>query len=237
MLKKLLGIINPKELYTPDQIKPTLILLFAAILPTIHIYFGSIQFAQQTFPAMSSFQSSSYMFLGMFIFMGIIPFLIVRFIFKDSLKDYGVKLGKWREGLLLTLFLIIIIAGAMLYPSSQTPDFRNIYPFDKSAGESVLNFLRFELIRGLFFYTAWEFFFRGFMLFGLRKYIGDWLSICIQTIPSCLWHIGLPAGEILTSIAAGFLFGIMAIRTNSIVWVFILHYLIGVFLDLLIVIM
>lgn len=92
-----------------------------------------------------------------------------------------------------------------------------------------------ELLRGLLFYTAWEFFFRGFLLFGLQKDFGIWAAICIQTIPSCLWHIGLPTGEIFASIAAGILFGILAVRTRSILWAFLLHLLIGVGTDLFIV--
>jgi len=236
MIKQLFNILNPKTLYSRDQAKPTLILLLAAILPTIHIYFGSMDFARRTFPSIGGYGASNYMFFLMFILMGLVPAAIVLFIFKEPLRDYGLAIGDWRNGLPLTIFLIILIAGIMLFPSSQMVEFRNVYPFDKSAGDSVYSFVRFELMRGLFFYTAWEFFFRGFMLFGLRKYVGDWLAICIQTIPSCLWHINLPTGEILASIIAGILFGIIAIRTKSILWVFILHYLIGAFLDLFIVI-
>lgn len=236
MLKQLLNTFNPKNLYNQEHGKPTLILFLAAILPTIHVYFGSMDFAQRTFPSIGSYGASIYMFILMFVLMGLLPTGIVLFIFKESLRDYGMKIGEWRNGLPLTMFLFFLIAALLLLPSSKMVEFRNVYPFDQSAGDSVYSFIRFELMRGLFFYTAWEFFFRGFMLFGLRKYVGDWLAICIQTIPSCLWHIGLPAGEIFSSIIAGIMFGIIAIRSQSILWVFILHYLIGLFLDLFIVI-
>jgi len=236
MLKEFINIINPGTFFSREQTKPTIILLLAAILPTLHLYFGSIAFANKTFPGLGSFGASIYMFLAFFLLMGIIPLLIILFVFKEPLKIYGMTLGDWRKGLPLALGLTIIIAIFLLLPSSQTPDFRNAYPFDKTAGESIFSFIRFELLRGLIFYTAWEFFFRGFMLFGLRKYVGDWLAICIQTIPSCLWHIGLPIGEILSSILAGVLFGMIAIRTKSIFWVFLLHYFIGLFLDFFIVI-
>jgi len=236
MIKQCITTLNPNGLYTGEQLKPTIILLLATILPTIHIYFGSIDFARKTFPSISGFGASNYMFISMFILMGLLPVAVLLFIFKEPLRNYGLTVGDWRKGFPLTIFLIIVIAGLMLYPSSQTVDFRNIYPFDKGAGESIFSFLRFEILRGLFFYTAWEFFFRGFLLFGLRTFVGDWIAICIQTIPSCLWHIGLPTGEIFASIVAGILFGIIAVRTNSILWVFLLHYLIGVLLDLFIVI-
>lgn len=92
-----------------------------------------------------------------------------------------------------------------------------------------------EIPRILLFYTAWEFMFRGFLLFGLRPLLGDWMAICVQVVPSSLWHIGLPSGELFAAIAGGVLFGVMAVRTRSIVWPFVLHSLIGVGLDLMII--
>lgn len=123
-----------------------------------------------------------------------------------------------------------------MYPSSQIPEIRASFPLDKGAGDSILAFLKLQVLRGLLFYSAWEFFFRGFILFGLRKYTGDWMAICIQVIPSSMWHIGMATPEVFSSILAGLLFGILAIRTRSIFWCFLLHYFIGIFLDIFIII-
>ena len=235
-LKHLIIILNPKTLYTSDQIKPTLILILSALLPAVHRYFGSMEFALQKFQPISEFAASVYMFGAAFVLMGVLPLVVIYFIFREPLKSYGLNLGDWRIGLPAVAILFVLIAGIMIYPASQTEEIRAFFPFDKNAGDSVFSFLRLEVLRGLFFYSAWEFFFRGFMLFGLRKYFGDWMAICIQIIPSCLWHIGMTSGEIFGSLVAGFLFGILAIRTRSILWVFLLHYLIGVVLDLFILI-
>ena len=62
----------------------------------------------------------------------------------------------------------------------------------------------------------------------------DWMAICVQMVPQCLWHIGLPPGETFSSIASGILFGVITLRTGSIVWAWILRYAIGVSLDILI---
>ena len=219
-----------------DEMKPTVILILSALLLTAHRYFGSMEFASRLFVSASEFERAAFMFVTAFILLGVIPAIVSKKIFKDSLNNYGIGFGDWKTGLRLTAILFPIIAITLLYPASQTSEMRLFYPFDKHAGDSYLTFLRFEVIRGVFFYTAWEFFFRGFMLFGLRKYVGDWLAICIQTIPSCLWHIGMPTGEIFSSIAGGILFGVLALRTNSILWPLLLHYLIGVGLDFFIVI-
>lgn len=234
-MKMLMNILDLRSVMNPGEIKPTVILLFSALILTVHRYFGSMEFAIRAFAPGSESLPAIFMFLSAFLLLGVIPFSLVVFAFRESPKEYGVKLGTWKEGLALVAITFPIIALALLYPASQTPEMRAFYPFDKSAGLSAGSFIQFELIRGLFFYTAWEFFFRGFMLFGLRRYVGDWLAICIQTIPSCLWHIGMPTGEIFSSIAGGILFGMMALRTQSILWPLLLHYLIGVGLDFFIV--
>jgi len=218
------------------ELKPTLILLGAALLLTLHRYLGSIEFATRAFPSASRFEATAFMFAAAQLLMGLVPLAIIIFIFREPLQDYGLKIGDWKFGLAATAILFPIIACLMLYPASQTGEIKAFYPFDQSAGESVALFLRLELWRGVLFYTAWEFFFRGFMLFGLRRSVGDWLAICIQTIPSCLWHIGMPTGEIISSIPGGILFGLLALRTGSILWPLLLHYLIGIGLDFFIVI-
>lgn len=233
---KVLNLLDLRFAIRAGEMKPGVILLASALLLTLHKYFGSSQFLTKTYAGLTDFYAATFMFITAFILLGILPLLMISFLFKDSLKEYGLQMGDWRSGFTFIFWLFPIISILMLYPSSNTQEMIVYYPLDKEAGASVFKFFRFEIIRVAFFYTAWEFFFRGFMLFGLRKYVGDWLAICIQTIPSCLWHIGLPAGEIFASIFGGILFGVMALKTNSILYPFILHFLIGVTLDLLIVI-
>lgn len=218
------------------ELNATVILIGSALLLTIHRYFGSIEFGREAIPILSHSQTVLFMFLTAFILMGLIPVLILHYGFRHSLRTYGIGLGDWKTGLLSTLILLPLISVALLYPASQTPEMRAFYPFDHSITSLSWSFWRFEILRGLLFYTAWEFFFRGFMLFGLRRYVGTWLAVCIQTIPQCLWHIGMPAGEIFASIAGGILFGILAVRTGSILWPFLLHFGIGVVTDGLILV-
>jgi len=116
------------------------------------------------------------------------------------------------------------------YPSSKMPDFLAEYPLNKSAGESTFSFLS-HAIAYLFYYIGWEIFFRGFMQFGLREKLGDWFSILVQTLASCLVHIGKPDGEIYGSIIAGIVWGIVAFRAQSILPIILIHWLVGVSLD------
>jgi membrane protease YdiL (CAAX protease family) len=86
------------------------------------------------------------------------------------------------------------------------------------------------------YYVAWEFYFRGYLLFSLKKDFGALSAVLIQTISSCLIHIGKPEGEILGSIPVGILFGIIALRTRSFWYVFVLHAALGVLTDLFVLI-
>jgi len=195
-----------------------------------------MEFFLMSFPQHNSTSAAIFMFISAFLLMGLIPVLVIKIFFQETLKEYGIQLGRWKEGLAMVVILFIPICLILLIPSSQTSEMVRFYPFDKSIVASPSKFLQYQFLRGIFFYSAWEFFFRGFLLFGLRPFVGNWIAICIQTIPSCLWHIGMPTGEIFGSIAGGLLFGLMALRTQSIIWPFLLHLLIGIALDFLIII-
>jgi membrane protease YdiL (CAAX protease family) len=193
-----------------------------------------VEFAENTFEP-SALSPLLYMFLSTFLVLGVLPAIYLRFVAHESLRDYGLQIGDWKAGLLSLAVLYPIVALTLLYPGSLTDGLQNQYPLDRAAGDSVGHFLSYEIVRGALFYTAWEFFFRGFMLFSLRKPLGDWVAICIQAVPSGLWHIGHPFTETTTSIIGGVLFGVIALRTRSILWPFLFHYFTGVGLDILIV--
>lgn len=215
-------------------LKPTIILISATIITAAHRCFGSMEFALEVFGCGRCLTATFFVFGTAFLLMGIVPLMITHGLFKEHIRSYGICVGKWKEGGVIVLTLLPVIAALLLYPASRTLEIQSYYPLAREGFDSMENFLLLQFSRGVLFYTAWEFFFRGFMLFGLRKYVGDWMAICIQMIPQCLWHIGLPTGELFSSIASGILFGLMAIRTGSILWPFLLHYAIGVSLDILI---
>ncbi len=227
-MRDALKVLDVRIFVRAGQAKASTVLLLSALLVALHHYYGSMRFALVLFPAASTLQAAGYMFVTAFLLMGVVPALIVAGR-GERLRDHGVSLGDWKAGVRTIAVLLPIIAVLALFPASRTPEMRSFYPLAPQV-------VPVEVARAVFFYTAWEFFFRGFMLFGLRGLVGDSTAICIQTIPSCLWHIGCPAGEILASIPGGLLFGLLAIRTRSVIWPWVLHCLIGITMDLLIVV-
>ncbi len=221
------------------ELKPSVILLSASILLVLFKYYGYPESFVHIFPATGGvdfkncFSAHIYFFFCSVLFLILVPFLLIKFVLKEKISDYGLKKGDFKFGMNSLLILFPLIALAMILPSSRMPQFRAEYPLFALAGKGFSLVLLYELVYGLY-YISWEFFFRGYLLFGLKDIFGEWNAILIQTLPSVLMHIGKPDGEILASIAAGILFGKLALRGKSIYYVFLLHWFIGMAMDLFI---
>ncbi|MFM8568767.1 MAG: CPBP family intramembrane glutamic endopeptidase [Candidatus Kapaibacterium sp.] len=232
MMKRAFLAIDPRPYWTQLSPRSSVLLLLAAVLPALHHTFGSIAFAE-TAMGLPRHDAVLYMFAAAALLFGVVPALVLR-MFGARMSDFGVGPGDWRTGLTAVTVLFPLVLVFTLLPGAYTPELQNFYPFDRDALQSWGSLAQLELSRAVVYYYAWEFFFRGVLLFGLRKELGDWTAICIQVIPSCLWHLGMPASEIFSSILAGFGFAILALRTGSFLWPYVIHVLIGVGMDSLI---
>jgi membrane protease YdiL (CAAX protease family) len=79
-------------------------------------------------------------------------------------------------------------------------------------------------------WIAWEFFFRGFMLFGFGK---DFLqrAVLVSTIPFVLMHYGKPELEMASALIAGLVLCFIALRSKSIWPGVLLHWLVAATMD------
>jgi len=230
--ERLLTGLDIRQLLAPAERRSTLILLGGTLVLTLHRYFSGAPPAPSGAPFVFGPRA---MFVVTFLCFGALPGLVVKFGFREKLSDFGIRLGDWRTGLVSVGVLFPIIFFALLLPGSRDAALRAFYPLDRTIGASAASFLAFEGLRAVLYYSAWEFFYRGFWLFGLRQRLGDAPALGIQVVASCLWHIGMPLGEILSAIPGGIVFGLLSLRTGSILWPFLLHTLIGAGTDLLIV--
>jgi len=217
----------------------SIILLSVPVLLTVWRYYGSSDFFNDSLLQFFNVSGAGpsgvlYSFVSSALLLLIVPIIIIRLFLKMPLKSFGFQWGDKSVGFAIVGVLFPIIAILMLLPTSRQPDFIMEYPLFRQAGENLPALALYEISYGLY-YLSWEFFFRGYMLFGLKDILGNAQSILIQTIPSTLMHIGKPDGEIFASILAGLIFGYIAIRTKSIIYVFLLHWLIGITLDIFII--
>lgn len=206
--------------------KVIIIFLSVGIFQTISWYFTSRRFFRENL--FEQFQNISnpflleylYWFIGDFFTFFILGSLVIKFVLKENLSDYGLKVGDYKAGLLIS-FVFIFLMAIIIWFVSSTPAFAEKYPHLDSAKDSWNIFLIYEL--GMLVYMiAWEFIWRGFMLFGLEKRFGFY-SVLIQMIPFVILHNGKPFLETFGAIFGGIALGILAFRTRSIYYCIITH--------------
>jgi len=235
LINRFKSIIFPDGPFSRENKKSTIILLSAPVILITFKYFGMKNFylehLAQTFVLFenSELTSALYTFFASFILLGWIPVLIIKFVFHEPLSAYGIQLGDIRFGMKSFLLLAPVMI-ALTYPSSRKGAFLLEYPLYKGASSSLWMFVTYSLYY-LMFYLGYEFFFRGYMQFGLEGKFGGWNAILVQTLVSCLLHIGKPPAEIYGSIFGGIVWGMMAWRGYSLLFVILLHWVLGVSLD------
>ncbi len=145
----------------------------------------------------------------------LVPLAAGLLLFRHKPWQYGIRIGRWRSSIVLTAVCLAAMAP-ILYEASTMPEFRSYYRIDAVDWPDLL--LNTALLM-----FAWEFLFRGYMLFGLEESIGK-SAIFVQTIPFVLLHLGKPFLETLLCIPGGFIFGYVAYRTRSVLPCFIIHF-------------
>jgi len=225
-----------KGLLSGESRKPTLVLLWAPLVLTTWRYYAAMGFFTGG-PASGVLGNAAqaaelYVFLSSFVLLGLVSLAIVRLVFREPLAAYGLAVGDWRFGLkaLAVMAPVMVVLGAL---AARAPEFLAQYPLYRGACASAPAFLA-HAAAYLTYYIGFEVFFRGFVQFGLRESLGDWNAILVQTALSCLVHIGKPSGEIYGAIVGGLVFGIVAFRSRSLLYVIVAHWVLGVALDLFI---
>lgn len=217
--------------------QPTVILLGSAILLTLYRFYSSRAFYRKHLAKyvvrlpFSGLYLHYYWFLSSLITLLLLPMLLVKFGAKGRLRDYGCRLSNGKLGWGFALGGWLLMIPVLLLVVHLFPAFQAKYPLNKLAAASWKTLLLYELAYGAYLF-AWEFFFRGFMLFGLEKRFGNY-SILIQTIPFAVMHYSKPFPEVIGSIAAGLLLGAVAFETRSFVYGAAIHWLVAASMDLI----
>jgi uncharacterized protein len=198
----------------------------------LKIYQGSYPFFEEKFGHLVQNQDfySWYKWLyhhfGTLVFFGIIPALVVKFVFKQNLVDYGLQIGDWRVGVKVTL-IAMIVAIIPVYLSSKNPEHLAYYPLTDQAMKSPYYFFLWTLSY-LPHYIGLEFFLRGFMGFELKKNHGVVVAVMVPVIIATLLHIGKPQGETWGAAFGAVFFSWITFRTSSILWPLLFHWYLGI---------
>jgi membrane protease YdiL (CAAX protease family) len=148
----------------------------------------------------------------------IIPMLITLLVFRQKPGEYGFTPGDWKVGIIITLAGILLIAPVLWLVSQKGSAMQEYY-------KPYLQGLPWNTFLDLF---GWEFFFRGWLLFGFARKFGA-EAIWLQAVPFALAHIGKPEVETLSTIFGGFAFGWVAWRTRSFIYPLLIHWFVASF--------
>lgn len=148
----------------------------------------------------------------------------------EALSDHGWRLPRWDRSLLLYPGMYLVMLGPILWASTQ-PAFLATYPFFPYATSAPGLWLIFEAAY-LTQFLALEFFFRGWLIFTLRRTMGE-AAVLVSMIPYCMIHFHKPFPETLGAIVAGIVLGLLSLRTGSIAGGVFLHASVALTMDLL----
>jgi membrane protease YdiL (CAAX protease family) len=143
-----------------------------------------------------------------------LPVISIVVVLRRNPLDFGLRPGHykiWGFHLLAALPIIfgivcLLTAGEDVQRYYQA---RNFNPADYMVDAAIRLF-------------AWEFLFRGFMLFGLKDRMKE-AAILVQMIPFALLHLGKPETETISCIVSGIYFGYVCYRGGAFWPAFILH--------------
>ena len=208
--------------------KVTYIFLSVAFITFLSIVIASPNFYYENF-SRDRFLSRIYWFLTDGSLMFILPVLSIKLIFRENLSAYGFSLGDKKFGIITSvIFVTVMFITVWIVSGSQT--FAATYPQGgPKVKENFTIFILYELCV-LVYMLGWEFFWRGYMLFGLKEKFG-YYTVFIQMIPFFILHKGKPEIELFASIFAGLILGVQALRSRSFIYSWILHWLVMFSID------
>lgn len=166
--------------------------------------------------------------LSALVLLMLVPLAICFAIEGWTPRDLGFRVrGTGRE-----TFVVLALWAAMIplvWWVHDTESFARTYPRFLPARHDATLYVIYE---GLYLikWIAWEFFFRGFMLFGFGK---DLLhrAVLASTVPFTLMHFGKPELETLGALVAGLVLCFIALRSKSIWPGVLLHWLVASTMD------
>jgi len=165
--------------------------------------------------------------VGCSYFYFVVPALVVKLVFRERLRDHGLA----GQGFVRHLWIYAVLftpVALLVWAVSYSEAFQSRYPF---YGEpyALADFLVWEAAYAFQFFSL-EFFFRGFLLNGLRGKIGHY-AIFLMVLPYMMIHFQKPFLETVGAIIAGTVLGTLALRTRNIWGGVTIHVAVAISMD------
>lgn len=180
----------------------TLLLIFCTVVPMLD-YYGHSPTGSK------AWDRFLFYFLGSALF--------IWAVYREPLSAFGLRWGEWRRGLVYTAAACALIAP-VLYIVARGPAMQTFYEAKAADGLG-----RVILLNGVELF-AWEFIWRGLALFVFARAFGPGAAIFLQAVPFAFMHLGKPEVETLSTIFGGAAFGLIAWRTRSMIYPWLIHW-------------
>lgn len=161
-----------------------------------------------------------------------LPMVTVLVVLRQEPPSFGFALGDMKRGYRQAA-LLFAAAMPFLLIAARMEAFQEYYPIQKRAVQDLTYFGYFELTYGMYLF-CWEFFFRGFLLFGLFRVLGTW-SVFVQAAAFGIMHLDKPGPEAAASFLVGVVLGLVALRSKSFMPCFVLHWASAATFDVLVI--
>jgi hypothetical protein len=147
----------------------------------------------------------------------LLPSLVITRVLRERLSDFGGQIrGIGAHG--RTYIGLFVVSVPFIVFASTTAAFQKKYPFyDLAPGEGLWPFMFIWWIIYAAQFMALEFFFRGFLVHGLKARLG-YMAVFVMIIPYTMLHFTKPPLEALAAIAGGFVLGSLSLETRSVWW-------------------
>ncbi len=169
--------------------------------------------------------------LSGFLFMFLIPALIIKRVWGKNLSDFGFKLPQngLKKAEIFLITLTILLALYFLLKQASIQNYYSLYWQKMSASLIIFNLTAF------LYYLSEEFLFRGFLLFSLWEKV-KLNSILISAIIFSLLHLTRPLPEIFFAFFYSIVMGYVSIKTKSFLPSALLHFILSVLVNFAVVI-
>jgi membrane protease YdiL (CAAX protease family) len=155
------------------------------------------------------------------ILFGIIPFIVLVFLYRKPISQYGFAGDHIRESILWWLLAAALVIPVSFLAAAQKKNLE-MYPQIRverwSAGLLVTSALSW-----ITYLIGYEFMFRGFLLFSCMESFGFWPAIIINLGLYSLAHIYKGWRETIGSLFIGFLFCYLTLYLGSIWFAVLVH--------------
>jgi membrane protease YdiL (CAAX protease family) len=164
--------------------------------------------------------------------LGIVWLFFAQSVRKLPMKDqrqnawnYGWNFSDWKTHLKYAAVLFAALLPPIFW-ASRDESFRSYYlDYLPAPGDVSTPLMILTLVVYMF---CWEWFFRGFLLFGIAQGFGAVVAIVVQAALFGAMHWGKPMAEFYSSFIGGLILGIVAWRQKSFAVAFYVHALLHI---------